>query len=179
MNDEYVAVCACPSRTYGDNCENVDTHDDCTDQPCCSQGGNCVDLFKDAICVCSEGWDGGECNRRMRDKCTLTTAGPTCAAGAAPFRAHQTCRAEGGTGGQAAAAKAAPAKTNKSSGHGFLWFCIIMIILGGVFFGLWHKGMLPAAIADKLPAKGAKAVGPQAGLYDSAPEAGSSMNAPL
>ena len=23
VNDEYVAVCACPSRTYGDNCESA------------------------------------------------------------------------------------------------------------------------------------------------------------
>ena len=47
-----------PSIALPSRLADVDTYDDCTDQPCCSQGGNCIDLFKDAICICSEGWDG-------------------------------------------------------------------------------------------------------------------------
>ena len=47
------AFCANRSVSAWPRASDVDKHNDCVDQPCCSQGGYCIDFFKDAICVSS------------------------------------------------------------------------------------------------------------------------------
>ena len=123
---------------------------------------------------------GPSCSHRIRDNCTLNSKGATCAADAPPFRAHQACRQEGGGGGKSSGAKPSGGKSTVStakpaggSSHPLLWFFICFLLVGG-FYGLWYKGMLPAACTEKLPKRGKTGVGPQANLYDDAERDGGS-----
>ena len=82
VGNDWTYTCTCPSNIFGTHCEQVDPVNDCINFPCCSAGGNCVDLFQSATCSCKPGFTGTECNTRTSDGLQLTTG--ECDSGAPP-----------------------------------------------------------------------------------------------
>ena len=54
----------------------------CANFPCCAAGGNCVDLYQSAACVCNPGFSGTDCSVRTSDNLALTAG--ECTRSAAP-----------------------------------------------------------------------------------------------
>ena len=71
--------CQCPPQYFGADCGTYDAVDNCATHPvgfdCCAQGGDCVNMYQSAQCVCKDGFmQTQSCNQRTSGGPALSSA---------------------------------------------------------------------------------------------------------
>jgi hypothetical protein len=91
-------TCSCAPFTFGHNCEQLDSKDDCKASACCDTGtAQCIDMFQNAMCVCKPGFTGADCATDSAGH-AATCGGPSAAVAAAAIaRGVSHCDTSAGT----------------------------------------------------------------------------------